>query len=325
MTGRSWVLLGALAALWGASYMFIKIALEDGVPAPAVVFTRIALGALVLVPLALRRRAFAALRGRAGWVIAIAAIQLALPFLLITSSEEWIPSALAGILVASAPIFVAILSPWLDRSDITRGWGIVGIAVGIVGVALLFGVDLSGSSKLALGGAMVVVASIGYALGAIWVRTKLTGAMPVGVAAATLAVAAVLSVPAALATPAPDLDLSPGTVAALFALGAGGTGIAFLLFYILIADVGTTRAAIVAYLAPGFAVLYGGLFLDEQITAATLAGLALILLGSWVAAESRPPWRRRRAGALGPLAEAGAEPLAEDLLAARAEAAQRPR
>jgi drug/metabolite transporter (DMT)-like permease len=302
-----------LAALWGSSYMFIKIALDDGVRAPSIVFARLALGALVLTPLALRRGAFAGLGRRRGWVLAVALAQLALPFLLITWGEHWVPSALAGVLVASVPIFVALLNPWLDRTDIVRGWGIAGIAIGILGVVLLFGVDLSHEGRLALGGGMILLASLLYAFGSIWARTRLTGAMPIGIAASTLLVASAVTLPLAIAGP-PEHVPNAGTLAALLALGAGGTGIAFLLYYILIEDLGTARASVVAYLAPGFAVLYGALFLDERIGPATIGGLALILLGSWIAAEGRLPGRPRPAGAPGAYAELAGDPMAEDAL-----------
>jgi drug/metabolite transporter (DMT)-like permease len=158
---------------------------------------------------------------------------------------------------------------------------------------------------------MVLLAGLGYAVSSIWVRTRLAGAEPVGIAAGTLVVAALLSLPAAVAAPG-DVAIGAGTAAALLALGAGGTGAAFLIYYRLIADVGTSRAAVVAYLAPGFAVLYGAVFLAEPITAATIGGLALILAGSWIAAEGRLPWQPRVAGAPGPSAEVAQEPLAED-------------
>jgi drug/metabolite transporter (DMT)-like permease len=309
--------MGALAALWGASYLFIKLALDDGLTAPAIVFARVALGAAVLLPLAWRARAFAGLRGRWGWVLAVAVFQIAIPFLLVTWAERWIPTALAGILVASTPIFVALLTPFMDRSDALTRAGVAGVAVGIVGVVLLFGVDLSGEATLVLGGAMVLLAGLGYAVSSIWVRTRLGGAEPVGIAAGTLVVAALLSLPAAVAAPG-DLAIGAGTAAALVALGAGGTGAAFLIYYRLIADVGTSRAAVVAYLAPGFAVLYGAVFLSESITAATIGGLGLILAGSWIAAEGRLPWQPRVAGAPGPGAEVAQEPLAEDAAAAAA-------
>ncbi|MDP8944254.1 MAG: EamA family transporter, partial [Actinomycetota bacterium] len=291
MTRRSWALLGLLASLWGASYLFIKLGLEDLSPA-MIVFARTALGALVLVPLALHRRALAALRGRWPTVLGLALLEVAGPFTLITVGERWIPSALAGILVASVPMFTAVLAIWIDQQERSHGWSVVGIAIGIVGVALLLGVDLGGEASTLLGGILVLLAGLGYALGGFVIKHRFPGAQPIGIAAATMVATAAVMLPFALATaPAevPGLEAS----AAVLALGVGGTGIAFFLFYTLIAEVGPARASTVAYLAPGFAVVYGAVLLDEPITAATLAGLGLIVGGSWLAAEGRPPGRAR--------------------------------
>jgi drug/metabolite transporter (DMT)-like permease len=312
MTRRAWILMVALAALWGASYMFIRIAIDDGVPAPVIVWVRIALGALALSLMA--RGALAALRGNWRPVSLVGLVQVAGPFLLITYGQRWIPSSLAAILVASAPIFVALLAPVIDRADALGRWGIIGIATGIVGVTLLFGVDLSGEGKLALGGAMVLLASVGYAFGAIWVRRDLGAVPAVAVAAGTMIVASALTfVPALVSATGDAGDIHAGTVAALLVLGVGGTGVAFYMFYALIADVGASRASVVAYLAPGFAVTYGALFLDETITVTTLAGLALILAGCWIAAEGRAPWDRTPR-ALPPEPAVAPEPCGEELL-----------
>ncbi len=302
--------MGLLAGLWGASYMFIKIALDDGLSAPSIVFIRIVLGAAVLVPIALHRDALGGVAGRWSWIWAVGLAQVAVPFLLITYGERWIPSALTGILVASTAIFVVLLSPWLAKADVVGGWGAVGVVVGIIGVGLLFGVDLSGTTRGIIGGGMVLVASVGYAFASIWVREKLGGVQPVAVAAGTMIVAGIVTLAPALIAP-PDHMPGLGTCAALIALGAGGTGIAFLLYYTLIADIGVSRAAVVAYMAPAFSVMYGALFLSEPITFATIGGLALILTGSWLGAEGRPPWQSRSSGhGPGAAAEVASEPLA---------------
>src|SRR4051795_13632736 len=154
----------SLAALWGASYLFIKIGLDDLSPA-GIVFTRTALAALVLLPFAIKRGGMAPLWRRAPALALLAAIQVAGPFLLISAGEQHIASSLAGILVAAAPIFTAILAIWIDKSERLSTPGVVGVAVGIVGVALLLGVDLGGSSAALIGGLMVVLASVGYAIG----------------------------------------------------------------------------------------------------------------------------------------------------------------
>src|SRR5436309_10542733 len=140
MDRRAWLMMGVLAALWGASYLFIKIALEDLSPA-MVVFVRTALGALVLAPVAARRGGLARLRGLFLPVAALAAIQVAGPFLLITEGERWIASSLAGILVASAPIFTALIALGLSGEERANRWSVAGLTAGIAGVALLLGVD----------------------------------------------------------------------------------------------------------------------------------------------------------------------------------------
>ncbi len=141
---------------------------------------------------------------------------------------------------------------------------------------------------------MVVLASLGYGLGAFYLRRNLSDAPPIGVVASAMGASALMMAPlAALSFPSemPGLD----TLGSLFVLGVGGTGIAFLLFYTLIAEVGPTRSSLVAYVAPGFSVIYGVVLLDESFSAATFAGLVLILGGSWLAAEGRLPWQPKRA------------------------------
>jgi len=293
MTRRSWIQFLVLSALWGASYMFIKVALEDVSPA-MVVFARTALATLVLLPFALRSAALDALRGRPGTVAILALVQVAAPFLLISVGEQELSSSLTGILVATAPIFSFLLAIRLEREARAEGAAMLGVAVGIAGVILLLGIDAGGGSAALIGGSMVVLASLGYALGAFYLRRNLSDAQPIGVVASAMGASALMTAPLAAATfpsQAPDLE----TFGSLFVLGVGGTGIAFLLFYTLIAEVGPTRSSLVAYVAPGFSVLYGVLLLDESFTAATFAGLVLILGGSWLAAEGRLPWQPKKA------------------------------
>jgi drug/metabolite transporter (DMT)-like permease len=298
--------MGVLAALWGASYMFIKVALDD-VSEAFIVFARTLLGTAVLLPLALRTDAFAALRGRWGWVVVVAVIQIAAPFLLITFGENHISSSMAGILVSSAPIFTALLAMRYDHEERSHGWALVGIVTGILGVGLLFGVDLSTEATAVAGGLMVLLASLGYAAGALIMKARIGDVQPVGLAAATMGMSALLTAPFA----AVDLPSGAGadTIGSLLALGAGGTGVAFLLYYTLIADVGPARASIVAYLAPVFSVAYGVTLLDEAFSVAAAAGLVLILAGSWLGAEARLPTRGRAVSRTGPSRSSAPAPV----------------
>jgi drug/metabolite transporter (DMT)-like permease len=262
--------------------MLIKIGLRELSPA-MVAFARIALAAAVLMPIAAAQGALSGLRGRAWIIILVGAIQVAGPFWLIPAGEQEISSALAGILVATTPIFTALLAIRIDHEERSEGLRLVGVAIGVAGVAALFGLDLSGSGKAILGGLAVVLASVGYSIGGFIVKHRLSGARPLGVVASVMtASAALLLVPAAFTVPSSAPRLGP--IAAVVALGVVGTGAAFVIFYLLIGTVGPARTMIVSYLAPGFAVVYGGVLLDESITVGTIVGLALIVGGSWLAA-----------------------------------------
>jgi drug/metabolite transporter (DMT)-like permease len=250
---RNWFLLGLLASFWGASYLFIKLGLEDLSPA-MVVFARTALAAGVLFAVAARLGALRGVRGRLGPIAVLAIVQVAGPFLLIAAGERHISSSLAGILVATAPIFTALLAIWVDQAERSHGFSLAGVVIGMVGVAVLLGVDA-------------------------------------GSGTATMAISALVTLPVALAS-APDAMPGAGAIAAVGALGVVGTGIAFWIFYTLISTVGPAKASIVAYIAPGFAVVYGVALLGESFTPGTAAGLALIVGGSWLAADGR---RRRGA------------------------------
>lgn len=290
MSRRSWVLMAVLAATWGASYLFIKYGLRDFTGAQ-IVCIRTALAAAILIPVAQRTGAFAGLRASAPNLALMSMVQVVVPFLLITYAEHHIASSLAGILVASAPIYTALLAIRFDDAERSTGWGLVGVMAGIVGVALLFGVDLSGSWKTLVAGVAILFAGFCYAAGGMLLKHRLPGAPAAGVAACTMSFAALVTLPFALV----DLPDAAGadSISALIALGALGTGLAFLIFYTLIGDLGPARASLVAYIAPGFAVVYGVTLLDEDITAGTIGGLVLILAGSWMGAEGRPPWKRK--------------------------------
>jgi drug/metabolite transporter (DMT)-like permease len=289
---RAWILMIVLAALWGSSYMFIKVAIDGGLSDTFIVFARTLLGAAVLAPVMFSRGAFGAVRRRFGWLVVIALMQVVGPFLLITIGEHHVPSSLAGILVASAPIWTALIVLFAVKEERLHGIGVVGTVIGIFGVALLFGVDLSGDSDALLGGAGILLAGLGYAGASVLAKRKVPDVPPVGIAGTITAVSALVLLPT-VPFGAPGEMPSLGTIAAIVVLGAGSSGLAFLIYYTLNAEIGPSRASIVAYIAPVFSVLYGVTLLDEDLTVGIIAGLALILLGSWLAADGRVPRRRR--------------------------------
>jgi len=293
-------MFGLLAAFWGASYLFIKVALEDDVAPATIVFARTALAALVLLPVALHLGALAGVGRRLGPVAVLGLVQIAAPFMLITVGEQELTSSMTGILVATAPIFTFLLAFAISGEEPAGALSLGGVGIGVAGVALLLGVDASGGLAAMLGGLLVVLATVGYAVGAWYLKRRLPDLEPVGVVAATTSAAAILVAPLApldLPSQAPGMD----TFGSLAALGVLGTGVSFVLFYSLVASDGPARASLVAYVAPGFSVIYGVTLLGESFTLATAGGLLLIVGGSWLAAEGRLPWRakpaERRAGA----------------------------
>jgi drug/metabolite transporter (DMT)-like permease len=279
-----------LASIWGASYMFIKIGLRDLSPS-MVAFLRIALAAAVLMPLAASQGALRGLGRRAGMLTLLGGIQVAGPFYLIPLGEQHVTSALAGILVATTPI-TAMLAIWVDHEERSQGLRLAGVVVGIAGVLALFGLDLSGSHSALLGGLAIVLASLGYAIGGFIVKHRFAATRALGLVACVMTASALLLLPAALAT-FPSEAPGAGPLAAVAVLGVLGTGVAFVIFYALIGSVGPARTMLVSYIAPGFAVVYGAVLLGEEITAAIILGLALIVMGSWLAAEGRLPGAAR--------------------------------
>src|SRR4051794_38406281 len=240
MDRRAWSMLLALAAIWGASYLFIKIGLRELSPS-AIAFLRVLLAAVVLLGLAAYPGAFGGLRRQLGVVVLVAAVQTAGPFLLIALGEQEIASSLAGILVASAPIFTVILAVWVDHEERATGLRLLGVGAGFAGVVVLLGLDLGGSGMAVLGGLAVVLAGLGYAVGGFIVKHRLREVAPLGLAAAVMVASSALLLPAA-ALSAPSEVPGIGPLAAMVALGVLGTGIAFAIFYGLIAEVGPARS-----------------------------------------------------------------------------------
>jgi drug/metabolite transporter (DMT)-like permease len=277
MNRRSWLLMALLAALWGASYLFIKVNLDDGMSPVFLVFARLSLGALVLMPLALREGALTGLGRYWRAILFVAIVQVVVPFLLIAFGQRHIASSLAGILIASSPMFTALIAARFDAEERPYGIAISGVAIGLVGVVLLFGVDLSGDAKALAGGLMVVLAALGYAIGSLYLKHGLRGVPPVGIAASTIGLAALLMAPFAPFA-LPGYGPSTDALLAMLALGAGSSGVGFWIYFTLLRDVGPGRASLVA-----------------------MIGLALIVLGSWIAAESRLPGRARAAAVAPPV------------------------
>jgi drug/metabolite transporter (DMT)-like permease len=286
MTARAWLLFACVSVVWGVPYFFIKIAVDDGVPPGFVAWSRVALGAALLAPLAWRRGALSGLGGRWQAVAAYTACEVAVPFLLIAIGERYVSSSLAAILIASMPLVVALLSVRLSPEDKPTGLRLAGLAVGFGGVVALLGVDVAGRPGELLGAILVLVATLGYATAPIIVNRSLADLDPLGPIAASLALATVLLLPAVLVAP-PEALPSAEALASLAVLGVVCTALGLVLFFQLIVAAGPSRAAVITYVNPLVAVVLGVLVLDERLGAMSAVGLLAILGGSWLATRGR--------------------------------------
>ena len=270
----------ALACIWGWSFLLIKVAVRGMTPA-TVAAGRIGLGALVLVGI-VRRRRLAMPQGWEWWrhFVVVALAGSAFPFTLLAWGEQHVSSALTAVLNASTPLFAAVMAFFLVGDRLTRAQA-VGLAVGFVGVAVTAGLALSDLAGSSLGGELAsVAAGAGYGLSFAYTRRHLTSFPPVVAAASQLLVATVLLAPVAVVTSV-RLGLPLGWRPALSVtlLGVVGTGLAYVLSYRLIADLGPTRASVVTYVIPVVAVTVGVVFLHEEFSLRLLAGGALVLAG----------------------------------------------
>jgi drug/metabolite transporter (DMT)-like permease len=293
VTRRGWALFAAMAVIWGIPYLLIKIAVGELTPA-SLVLLRTAGGVVLLLPIAAARGWLAPLLPYWRWVILYTVVEVSLPWFLLSDAERRLSSSLTGLLIAAVPLIGAILQRLTrgdERMDPVR---LAGLVVGIVGVAVLVGLNVSFRDLGAVG--EVGLVAIGYATGPIIIARRLPQLPAVGVVAASLALTAIAYAP--LALPQLPRTLPSGRVLlAVAILAIVCTAIAFLLFFALIGEVGPVRATVITYFNPAVALLLGVTLLREPLTVGAILGFGLILVGSVLAT--------RRSSAL---AGAGASP-----------------
>lgn len=283
MTKRGWVLFLAMCVIWGLPYLLIRIAVRDLSPAD-LVFSRTALGALLLVPVAAWRGVLGDLRGHWRWVLAYTAVELTIPWLLLSSAEEHLTSSLAGLLVAAVPLVGIGITRLLGLAEemSRRRW--LGLLIGIGGVASLVGLQVGTVDMLAVG--EIAVVAIGYATGPLILTHRLGEAPGLAVVAASLAVTAVVYAPFAIVSP--PHHLSGEVIWSVVGLAVVCTALAFIVFFWLIAEVGPTRATVITYLNPAVAIALGVTVLGEHLTAGMIVGFPLVLIGSYFATGRKP-------------------------------------
>ena len=295
MGRRHLAMLLALAAIWGSSFMFIKVAVEEVTPG-VVVWGRVLVATLALLPaipfIVGWRRLVAGLRRYAWPLIVLGLFNASLPFWLLARGEKRLDSGLAAVLQASTPLFTALFAFGFSRTNRVTGARLVGVVIGFFGVVLLVGAQPEGDVVSALA---VLGSALCYAASALYAAARLQEAPPVVTSFGTLLVATLSTMPLGLAQ-LPGSAPSWKATASIIVLGALGLSVAYLLYFGLIAGAGASYAVLVTYLVPALALGYGAIFLDEAITSSALGGLALILVGVGLGTGTLRQLRRSAVG-----------------------------
>jgi len=287
---RAWIAFATVSVLWGVPYFFIKVAVDEVHPL-FVAWSRVALGAAVLLPVAWRVGALRGVRARWRAVLAFAVIEIVLPFSAIPVGERFVSSSLAAIIIAAVPLTIAVMAARVDPSERPHGLRLAGLFVGLTGVVALVGIDVAGNPHELIGVGCLMIATLGYAAAPLIVRAKLANLHPMGPVAASLGISSVLMAPAGLIT-FPGSMPPDKVIGSIVVLGVACTAVALAVMFALIAEAGPSRASVVTYINPVIAVALGVVFLDEGLGPGAIVGLVLILVGSWLATGGRRPGRR---------------------------------
>ncbi len=278
MSRRDTLLLLLLSAIWGASFLFIKVSVDVLEPS-VVALGRVALGALLLLALLPRRGGLRPLKGHLVPLLILGAVNNALPFWLLGFAETSLDSGLTAVIQASAPLCTVVLAARIDRTQRVTGVRLAGVGVGFVGVVFLIGLQTGGELIAAFA---VVGVAVCYAFSVLFAGRTMREVPVLQASFGQLAFASLLLAPFGLAQ-LPETMPSANVLLSVLALGVLGSGIAYLLYFSIIASAGASRAILVTYLVPAMALIYGAIFLAEPVTIPSLVGLVLILSGTALA------------------------------------------
>ncbi|MDM4763907.1 EamA family transporter [Galbitalea sp. SE-J8] len=285
MNRRAILLFAGLSVAWGIPYLLIKVAVGELDPA-MVVLGRSALGALLLLPLALGRKQLLPVLRRWKPLLAYTLVEIVVPWWCLSSAEQHLPSSTAGLLLAVIPLVGVAIAFLTGRPERLSGLNWTGIALGMVGVAALVGLDVGGSDLGAVG--LIGLVVLGYALGPVILARWMSDLPGIGVVAASLAVTAVVYVPVVLLTGGwPTAVPSASVIGSIVALAAVCSAGAFVLMFALVAEIGPVRATTITYVNPAVAIVAGVVVLHEAVTVWTIVGFALVVGGAALVTRKR--------------------------------------
>ena len=286
MSRRGWILFLLTGLLWGIPYLFIKVAVDpdNGFTPAVVVCLRTAIGAAILIPWSIRQGSLmAAIRG-IKYVAPYALLEMIGPWILIGTAEQKISSGLAGLLVASVPIWATIFASMKGDKTVWHHKRLFGLVIGFIGLIAVVGIESIKGSADPLSIGMVLLASVGYSYAVMFVQEGLPGVSGVAINAVAMAITSLFYLPFAIVQ-WPSHEISSSAIQAVLGLGILSTGAAFAIFFALAAIIGVARGSLVTYLNTACAVVLGVIILDEPLTIGIILGLPLVLIGSYFASR----------------------------------------
>ena len=285
MSKKGWALFALVGALWGVPYLFMKVAVEE-LATPVIVFSRLLIGAVVLIPLAISQNAIRPALKYWRYIALYAILEMVIPWSLITNAQKDLSSGVVALLVATVPIWATLFAHHTGDSTAAHRTRIFGIAIGLVGITFLVGLETLKDVGNIRALVQVLIASASYAYAVNMITRKAPGSSGLAINGLAMLLSTIIFAPFAL-THLPTQTPSSNAILATIGLGVICTAFAFWIFFLVLDEIGAARASLVVYPNTAVAVILGIFLLDESITLAILIGLPLVLIGSYFA--SRKP------------------------------------
>jgi drug/metabolite transporter (DMT)-like permease len=285
MSRKGWALFALVGVLWGVPYMFMKIAVAE-LATPVIVFSRLLIGALVLIPLAVHQKSIKDALKYWPYIASYAVLEMVIPWTLITNAQKDLSSGVVALLVATVPIWATLFAHHTGDSTAAHRTRIFGITLGLIGITFLVGIESLNDVGNIRSLIQVLVASVSYAYAVNMITRKAPGISGIAINGLAMSLSAVLFAPFAL-THLPKTAPSTEAILATVGLGIICTALAFWIFFLVLEEIGPARASLVVYPNTAVAIVLGIFLLDEKLTLAIVIGLPMVLLGSYFA--SRKP------------------------------------
>jgi drug/metabolite transporter (DMT)-like permease len=286
MSRRGWIYFLLTGLLWGVPYLFIRVAVDpdNGFSPATVVFLRTAIGASILIPWALYQKSLGSAFRGLKYVIPYAFLEMIGPWILIGTAEQKLSSGLAGLLVASVPIWATIFASMQGDKSVWHHTRLFGLVIGFIGLIFVVGIESITGTSDPLSVMMVLVAALMYSYAVMFVQRGLPGVSGIAINAVAMLFTALFYLPFTVAQ-WPEHEIASSAIWSVIGLGVLSTGFAFAIFFALLPIIGVARASLVTYLNTVFAVVLGIILLDEDFTLGIKIGVPLVLIGSYFASR----------------------------------------